>query len=244
MRAGEAPLHVYSTGRHRVPLAPIDTGLGAARRWINGRPIFSADTNHFHHQLVARGFTVKQTVMISYVLASFFGLLGAAMVFIRARYDVAVYLVVFGLPSWPPTRRAWSISAPPSSAAAANLATRWATKPAPTPAPTPTGTPTRARLHRRPGPADQSRRRPGNPPGSPAEAAEESSGPRRPRRSLVDPATIRRPTPPPGPRRNQGSRDRIATHLLTPPIESDPYLRPQPLQVRSARVTLMTPLRI
>ena len=74
----------------------LDTALAFARRYTNGRPLFSADKQHFHHQLVARGFTVKQTVLISYALAVFFGLLGVAMVFIRTRYTIAVYLVVFG----------------------------------------------------------------------------------------------------------------------------------------------------
>jgi hypothetical protein len=74
----------------------LDTALAFARRWMNGRPVFSPDKQHFHHQLVARGFTVKQTVLISYGLAIFFGLLGTAMVFVRLRYTAAIYLVVFG----------------------------------------------------------------------------------------------------------------------------------------------------
>lgn len=74
----------------------LDTLLAFARRWVNGRPLFSADRFHFHHQMLARGFSVKQTVIISYALAIGFGLLGTAIVFMRTRYAVAVYLVVFG----------------------------------------------------------------------------------------------------------------------------------------------------
>jgi UDP-GlcNAc:undecaprenyl-phosphate/decaprenyl-phosphate GlcNAc-1-phosphate transferase len=74
----------------------LDTILAFARRWTNRRPLFSADKQHFHHQLVARGFTVKQTVLISYALAVFFGLLGVSMVYMRTRYTIAIYLVVFG----------------------------------------------------------------------------------------------------------------------------------------------------
>jgi UDP-GlcNAc:undecaprenyl-phosphate GlcNAc-1-phosphate transferase len=73
----------------------LDTVLAFARRWIKGRSIFEADKGHFHHQLVARGFSVKQTVMISYGLSIFFALLGVSMVFMRTRYTVAIYLVVF-----------------------------------------------------------------------------------------------------------------------------------------------------
>ena len=74
----------------------LDTALAFVRRWVNGRPLFSPDKYHIHHQLVARGFTVKQTVIISYGLAILFVLLGAAIVYIRTRYAVAIYLVVFG----------------------------------------------------------------------------------------------------------------------------------------------------
>jgi len=74
----------------------LDTVLAFTRRWVNKRPLFSADRHHFHHQLVARGFSVKQTVLISYGLALVFALLGAAIVFVQTRYAVAIYLVVFG----------------------------------------------------------------------------------------------------------------------------------------------------
>jgi hypothetical protein len=77
-------------------LPVLDTSLAFARRWVAGRPLFSADAQHFHHQLVQRGFTVKQTVLISYGLAVFFALLGVTIVFMRTRYAVAVYLVTFG----------------------------------------------------------------------------------------------------------------------------------------------------
>ena len=77
-------------------LPVLDTALAFARRYVNKRKIFAADRHHFHHQLVARGFSVKQTVVISYGLAFFFALAGAAVVFMRTRYAVAFYLVIFG----------------------------------------------------------------------------------------------------------------------------------------------------
>jgi UDP-GlcNAc:undecaprenyl-phosphate GlcNAc-1-phosphate transferase len=73
----------------------LDTVLAFARRFLKGRSIFEADRQHFHHQLVARGFTVKQTVLISYGLSIFFALLGVAMVFMRTRYTVMIYMVTF-----------------------------------------------------------------------------------------------------------------------------------------------------
>ncbi|HEY8667262.1 MAG TPA: MraY family glycosyltransferase [Tepidisphaeraceae bacterium] len=77
-------------------LPVLDTGLAFARRWVNGRRFFEPDRFHFHHQLVARGFTVKQTVVISYGLAMFFALMGALIAIVRTRYAVAFYLVTFG----------------------------------------------------------------------------------------------------------------------------------------------------
>ncbi len=77
-------------------LPVLDTALAFARRWVNRRPFFSADRHHFHHQMVARGYSVKQTVIISYFLALAFASLGALIIFMRTRYAVAVYLVIFG----------------------------------------------------------------------------------------------------------------------------------------------------
>ena len=77
-------------------LPVLDTVLALARRYVAGRPIFSADRFHFHHQLVGRGLTVRKTVLIIYSIATGFALLGAAIVFVRTRYAIAIYLVVFG----------------------------------------------------------------------------------------------------------------------------------------------------
>ena len=74
----------------------LDTALAFVRRYVNKRPLFSADKYHLHHQLVARGFTVNQTVVISYGLSIAFALLGAAIVFTRTRYAVGIYIIVFG----------------------------------------------------------------------------------------------------------------------------------------------------
>jgi UDP-GlcNAc:undecaprenyl-phosphate GlcNAc-1-phosphate transferase len=74
----------------------LDTALAFARRWVNGRPVFSPDKQHFHHQLMARGFSVKKTVLISYGLALMFAMLGVGMVLIRTRYAIALYMVIFG----------------------------------------------------------------------------------------------------------------------------------------------------
>jgi UDP-GlcNAc:undecaprenyl-phosphate GlcNAc-1-phosphate transferase len=77
-------------------LPVLDTLLAFARRYVAGRPIFQADRFHFHHQLLARGLTVRRAVVTIYVIATGFALLGSAIVFMRTRYAIAIYLVVFG----------------------------------------------------------------------------------------------------------------------------------------------------
>lgn len=77
-------------------LPVLDTTLAFARRSMAGRPIFSADKMHFHHQLVQRGLTVRKAVLVAYSLAVAFVLLGTSIVIMRTRYAVALYLVIFG----------------------------------------------------------------------------------------------------------------------------------------------------
>ena len=95
MMAEEQPKW-FLAGIVMFALPVLDTTLAFVRRWVNKRPVFSADRHHIHHQLLVRGFTVRQTVVISYGMAIGFTLLGAAIVFMRTRYVVAAYMVVFG----------------------------------------------------------------------------------------------------------------------------------------------------
>jgi UDP-GlcNAc:undecaprenyl-phosphate/decaprenyl-phosphate GlcNAc-1-phosphate transferase len=74
----------------------LDTSLALVRRWVNRRPIFSADRHHFHHQLVARGLSIRKTVLILYGLAFGFCLLGVLIAYVRTRYAISIYLVIFG----------------------------------------------------------------------------------------------------------------------------------------------------
>jgi UDP-GlcNAc:undecaprenyl-phosphate GlcNAc-1-phosphate transferase len=74
----------------------MDSSLAIVRRWVNKRPLFSADRHHFHHQLMDRGFSIRKTVVISYGLTFAFCLLGMLIAVMRTRYAVAFYLVIFG----------------------------------------------------------------------------------------------------------------------------------------------------
>jgi UDP-GlcNAc:undecaprenyl-phosphate GlcNAc-1-phosphate transferase len=77
-------------------LPVLDTALAFARRFIAGRPVFSPDKHHFHHQLLQRGLSIRRAVVLSYGLAIAFVVLGMCMVFMRTRYAIALYLVIFG----------------------------------------------------------------------------------------------------------------------------------------------------
>jgi UDP-GlcNAc:undecaprenyl-phosphate GlcNAc-1-phosphate transferase len=93
---GEAEARWLLAAMVMFSLPVLDTALAFARRKLAGRPLFSADKQHLHHQLVARGMSVKQAVLVAYGLAIFFVICGIAIVYIRTRYAVGFYLVLFG----------------------------------------------------------------------------------------------------------------------------------------------------
>ncbi|HEU4383422.1 MAG TPA: MraY family glycosyltransferase, partial [Anaeromyxobacteraceae bacterium] len=50
-----------------------DTLLSITRRAVRGQPIFHSDRGHFHHRLMALGFTHRQTVLVLYGLCTVLG---------------------------------------------------------------------------------------------------------------------------------------------------------------------------
>jgi UDP-GlcNAc:undecaprenyl-phosphate GlcNAc-1-phosphate transferase len=76
-------------------LPMMDTLLAIVRRKLNGKPIFSPDSNHFHHYLIKRGFTVRKAVLISYLVAAIFVSFALVIVIMQTRLAIAVYLVLF-----------------------------------------------------------------------------------------------------------------------------------------------------
>lgn len=93
---GEAEARWLLAAMVMFSLPVLDTALAFARRKLAGRALFSADKQHLHHQLVARGMSVRQAVLTAYALAIFFVICGIAIVYIRTRYAVGFYLVLFG----------------------------------------------------------------------------------------------------------------------------------------------------
>lgn len=92
-KSQDAPTLVMA-GLTVFALPLIDTSLAIVRRKSRGQPIFSADNQHLHHQLIHSGMTVKQSVLTLYVMALGFAGLGFAMVSLRFRFVLAVFLVV------------------------------------------------------------------------------------------------------------------------------------------------------
>ena len=75
-------------------LPVFDTALAMFRRWRSGRSIFEGDRSHFYDQLVQRGFSVRQTVLVSYGLTLLYGIMGLLVIGVRARYAVPLYILV------------------------------------------------------------------------------------------------------------------------------------------------------
>ncbi len=77
-------------------LPMMDTFLAIIRRKLNGKPIFSPDSNHFHHFLVKKGLTVRKAVLLSYGVAAIFVSFALVIVIMPTRLAIAIYLVLFG----------------------------------------------------------------------------------------------------------------------------------------------------
>jgi UDP-GlcNAc:undecaprenyl-phosphate GlcNAc-1-phosphate transferase len=82
-------------------LPVFDMALAMFRRWRAGRSIFEGDRSHFYDQLVQRGFSVRQTVLVCYALTLLYALFGLLLTWvresqpvIRTRYAALLYVVV------------------------------------------------------------------------------------------------------------------------------------------------------
>lgn len=68
-------------------LPVFDTALAVFRRWRAGRSIFEGDRSHFYDQLVQRGLSVRQTVLVWYALTVAYALIGLLLTWIRPAPD-------------------------------------------------------------------------------------------------------------------------------------------------------------
>ena len=72
----------------------FDTALAVGRRWLNKKPLFIGDRSHFYDQIRDRGFSVRQTVLLSWILSLLFAALGIAMVYLPGPYLGATFVAL------------------------------------------------------------------------------------------------------------------------------------------------------
>ena len=72
----------------------VDTALTVVRRFLSGKRIFSADTNHIHHRLLQKGLSPRMVALSLYALAGLFSL--ASLLVIQSTGNLAVLFFVLG----------------------------------------------------------------------------------------------------------------------------------------------------
>jgi UDP-GlcNAc:undecaprenyl-phosphate GlcNAc-1-phosphate transferase len=100
-----AVISIYSGGKvataSLVMAFPIiDACFVVTQRLIAGKSIFEADTRHFHHKLLAIGFSPIQVVVTIYFLSGFFGLTALTL---QTQGKVLLFFIGFvtmGISSW------------------------------------------------------------------------------------------------------------------------------------------------
>ena len=73
----------------------LDTAVALARRLLNHRPLFVSDRGHIYDQMIDRGIPLKKTVVICYVLAAIYAVIGLVMSQRRTWFAAGVYVLVF-----------------------------------------------------------------------------------------------------------------------------------------------------
>lgn len=81
-------------------LPVFDTALAISRRWLNGKPLFQGDRSHFYDQLRDRGYSVRKTVLICYVLTAGLAGIGCLVLLLRLRYSLIVFAAVVFAAVW------------------------------------------------------------------------------------------------------------------------------------------------
>ncbi len=76
-------------------LPVLDTALAIFRRFLGGRPIFSADRGHIHHRLLSLGHSPRKVALLLYGACALLAL--GAMLVARQAAFIAIVLIVVGL---------------------------------------------------------------------------------------------------------------------------------------------------
>ena len=72
----------------------LDTMIAIIRRFLNGRPLFSADRQHIHHKLMDMGYSHRQVVVLLYGVSALCGLLALFLLFPGQQAVAVVSLIV------------------------------------------------------------------------------------------------------------------------------------------------------
>ncbi|HVX65313.1 MAG TPA: MraY family glycosyltransferase [Bryobacteraceae bacterium] len=85
-----------------IPL--LEIVLSVARRFLRGQPIFSADREHIHHKLLARGFTQRHVALLFYGVASVAAVFSLVQSAFSGKF-AGLVTVLFCLAAWWGVRR-------------------------------------------------------------------------------------------------------------------------------------------
>jgi UDP-GlcNAc:undecaprenyl-phosphate GlcNAc-1-phosphate transferase len=77
----------------------LETLLSIVRRFISGRPVFTADREHIHHKLLQRGWSHRQAVIILYAVSALFALLSLFLLWPTGS-TLGLVLAVLGTGVW------------------------------------------------------------------------------------------------------------------------------------------------
>ncbi len=77
----------------------LETALSIIRRFINGRPVFTADREHIHHKLLQRGLSHRQVVITLYAVSALFALLSLFLLWPTGQM-LGLVLAVLGTGVW------------------------------------------------------------------------------------------------------------------------------------------------
>jgi UDP-GlcNAc:undecaprenyl-phosphate/decaprenyl-phosphate GlcNAc-1-phosphate transferase len=77
----------------------LETVISILRRLISGRPVFTADREHIHHKLLARGLSHRQVVILLYAVSAMFAMLSLFLLWPTGS-SVGLTLAVLGTGIW------------------------------------------------------------------------------------------------------------------------------------------------
>lgn len=77
----------------------LETSLSVIRRFISGRPVFTADREHIHHKLLQRGMSHRQVVILLYGVSAIFALLSLFLLWPTGS-TLGLVLAVLGSGIW------------------------------------------------------------------------------------------------------------------------------------------------